>query len=82
MRRGVAVLIGLVAGMLAGLMPVSAAVLIVEYAIPNSGPNGIVTGPDGNLWFTDAGNNSIDRFTLSGTVTSYPLPMANTIPSE
>ncbi|TMG42846.1 MAG: hypothetical protein E6H90_13255, partial [Chloroflexi bacterium] len=72
-----AVLAGLVAGMLAGLMPVSAAVIIVEYSIPNSGPNGIVTGPDGNLWITDAGQNSIDRFTLSGAVTAYPLPTAN-----
>src|SRR2546430_14643131 len=68
--------------MLAALMPVSAAVIIVESAIPNSGPNGIVTGPDGNLWITDAGQNSIDRFTLSGTVTAYPLPTANVIPNE
>src|SRR5438132_5300295 len=68
--------------MLASLMPVSVAVIIVEYAIPNSGPNGIVTGPDGNLWITDAGNNAIDRFMLSGAVTAYPLPTANVIPNE
>jgi virginiamycin B lyase len=35
---------------------------------------GITTGPDGALWFTDPGNNSIGRITTSGTVTSYTGP--------
>lgn len=34
------------------------------YLIPsrNPGPAGIVTGPDGALWFTEAGGNKIGRF--------------------
>jgi hypothetical protein len=34
-------------------------------------PRGITAGPDGALWFTNAGSNSIGRITTSGTVTSY-----------
>jgi streptogramin lyase len=37
-----------------------------------------VAGPDGNLWFTDAGHNSIDRFTTDGALTTYTLPPAPT----
>jgi hypothetical protein len=36
-----------------------------------SGPEGITAGPDGALWFTNAGNNTIGRITTSGVVTSY-----------
>ena len=36
-----------------------------------SGPEGITAGPDGALWFTNAGNNTIGRMTTSGTITSY-----------
>ena len=31
-------------------------------------PEGITTGPDGALWFTDNGSNSIGRITTSGLV--------------
>jgi hypothetical protein len=34
----------------------------------------ITSGPDGALWFTNAGNNSIGRITTSGTVTNYTDP--------
>ncbi|MGD0950085.1 MAG: hypothetical protein ABSA52_22005 [Candidatus Binatia bacterium] len=39
----------------------------VEYSIStpyssyNSGPTGITTGPDGNLWFTETGAHNIGR---------------------
>ena len=46
--------------------------VIVEYTVSGASPNGIATGPDGNLWFTDENNNSVDRFTLNGTVTTFP----------
>ena len=36
-----------------------------------SGPDGIVPGPDGALWFTNFANNSIGRITTAGVVTSY-----------
>jgi streptogramin lyase len=35
------------------------------------GPHGITTGPDGALWFTNIGGDSIGRITTSGTVTTY-----------
>ncbi len=34
-------------------------------------PSAIAAGPDGALWFTNAGNNSIGRITTAGQVTSY-----------
>jgi len=36
-----------------------------------SNPDAITAGPDGALWFTDAGNNSIGRITTGGVVTNY-----------
>jgi streptogramin lyase len=37
-------------------------------------PYEITAGPDGALWFTNNGNNSIGRITTDGTVTSYSNP--------
>ena len=37
-------------------------------------PDGITAGPDGALWFTNTGNNSIGRITTAGTVTNYTGP--------
>jgi virginiamycin B lyase len=36
---------------------------ITEYALttPNAQPRGIVAGPEGNLWFAEAGGNKIAR---------------------
>ena len=34
-------------------------------------PVGIAAGPDGALWFTNYGNNSIGRITTTGAVTNY-----------
>jgi virginiamycin B lyase len=40
-----------------------------------SKPTGITQGPDGAIWFTNAGNNSIGRITKSGKkVSSYTGP--------
>jgi streptogramin lyase len=38
------------------------------------GPTGITVGPDGALWFTNQGNNSIGRITTSGVVTNFVGP--------
>ncbi len=38
-------------------------------------PSGITSGPDGALWFTDAGNNSIGRISTSGVMTSFTGPI-------
>jgi hypothetical protein len=39
-----------------------------------SNPEGITTGPDGALWFTERGGNQIGRITPSGQVREFPLP--------
>jgi virginiamycin B lyase len=41
-----------------------------------STPGAITMGPDGYLWFTDSGNNSIGRASAGG-VTEYPVPTAD-----
>jgi streptogramin lyase len=33
-----------------------------------------VTGPDGNLWFTEYWGNKIGRITPTGTITEFPIP--------
>lgn len=47
-----------------------------EYGLPlpDSFPQGIVAGPDGALWFTEASGNRIGRITTGGAITEYPLP--------
>lgn len=39
----------------------------------------IVAGPDGNLWFTDPGNNQVDRVTPQGQITPFTLPVHNVV---
>ena len=54
-----------------------------EYAIPTSGsqPAGIVSGPDGNLWFTEANTTRIGKITPAGVITEFPLPNASSAPA-
>src|SRR2546421_579469 len=49
---------------------------ITESPIPtkSSYPQGITTGPDGNLWFAESTGERIGRITPSGKITSFPLP--------
>jgi virginiamycin B lyase len=44
-------------------------------------PEGITTGPDGAMWFTNNGNNSIGRITTSGLVTNYADPSVDANPT-
>ena len=46
---------------------------ITEFHIPyaNSCPAGITAGPDGNLWFTDGGTDSIGVVTLDQTSSTH-----------
>ena len=48
---------------------------ISEFPIPTpeSIPQGITAGPDGNLWFTEADGNKIGRITLNGTISEFPI---------
>ena len=46
----------------------------------NSLPDGITTGPDGNLWFTEFAASKIGRITPTGTITEFPIPTAEQRP--
>jgi virginiamycin B lyase len=47
----------------------------------NAQPTGITNGPDGALWFTEPGTNSIGRLPISGSgLTEYKLKTANSDP--
>src|SRR5438067_4821821 len=44
---------------------------------PGDYPIGIVTGPDGNLWFANSNSRTIGRINpLDGTITRFPVPGA------
>jgi streptogramin lyase len=53
-----------------------------SFPTPNANPEGIVTGPDGNLWFCEEDANQIGRMTPDGTYTEFPLPTAGTHPED
>ncbi|MGD0313954.1 MAG: IPT/TIG domain-containing protein [Acidimicrobiales bacterium] len=55
-------------------------VVVTDYPVPTqfADPSGIVTGPDGALWFTDSGlAGSIGRMTTAGVLTTYTDPSIN-----
>jgi virginiamycin B lyase len=41
---------------------------------------GIAAGPDGALWFGEAGANAIARVTSTGVLSEFPLPTAGALP--
>ena len=50
---------------------------VTAFPIPLVGlvqPQGIATGSDGNLWFTETGADRIGRMTPAGVVTEFSLP--------
>ena len=53
---------------------------IVDYSLPNqdSDPNGIVSGSDGNLWFTESGVDKIGKITTGGVITEYAVTAGST----
>ncbi|HLJ84729.1 MAG TPA: hypothetical protein VKT51_11190 [Candidatus Eremiobacteraceae bacterium] len=46
-----------------------------------SGPQeqGIVAGPDGNMWYTDYSDSDLIKMTMSGATHAFPLPSAGPI---
>lgn len=49
--------------------------IVKEFPIPTASPTdpySIVSGPDGNLWFTEACGTKMGKITTSGTITEYP----------
>ena len=56
----------------------SSEVRITEFQLPDgSQPGGIVSGPDGALWFYETGTNQIGRISTDGQITAFPIPTAN-----
>ncbi len=54
----------------------------VEYSASGGEPEGITSGPDGNVWFTDRHTGKIGKVTTSGTVTEYKLLSGSSSPRE
>ena len=53
----------------------AAGAAVTNFSDPSiSFPDGITAGPDGALWFTNYGNDSIGRVTTSGAVTNFTDP--------
>jgi streptogramin lyase len=57
---------------------------ITRYSTPatNSQPYDIVTGPDGNMWFTEYGTAKIGRTQMSGSMTEFALPSGYSKPQH
>jgi streptogramin lyase len=53
-----------------------------EFPVPTANAllQGIVTGPDGNLWFAERSANAIARMTPGGVVTEFALPRPGSAP--
>src|SRR5579864_2260856 len=51
--------------------------------VPTSGsvPTGIVTGPDGNVWFTEAHANKIGKLDTTNHITEFVIPTASSNPA-
>ena len=47
---------------------------------PDSQPEQITVGPDGNLWFTEHIGNKVGQVTTDGVFTEFPVPTAGSIP--
>src|SRR3954449_9883632 len=63
------------------LVGLTTAGAVVRIALPaGSRPVGIVRGPDGLLWFTEAGANDIARGEKTGVVTRFAGPTAGAEP--
>ena len=60
-----------------------AQVTFTAYPLPTglSVPNGITTGPDGNLWFAERLGNAIGRITTAGVITHFPVPTSDSFPN-
>jgi virginiamycin B lyase len=54
-----------------------------EFIVPGVGsePTGITAGPDGFVWFTEAGSDEIGRLTIAGVLTEFAVPGAGDGPA-
>jgi virginiamycin B lyase len=61
-------------GVPAGSVSAGTGGVVTLLSFPGVAATSITTGPDGALWVTDVGDNSIDRITTSGVITKYADP--------
>jgi streptogramin lyase len=62
-----------------GRITPSGALMLVT--LPNGGrPSGVALGPDGNVWFTDSGANTVGRITPAGVLRQFALPTRSAMP--
>ena len=55
--------------------------LLGTYSIPTeAGPENVVAGPDGNVWFTESWAGNVGMVTPDGTVSEYSTGVADSIP--
>ena len=56
---------------------------LIEFVVPGPGsePTGIAAGPDGNVWFTEAGSDEIGRITLAGAFVEFVVPGVGSAPT-
>lgn len=74
------------AALAAGHIPSASAEPLGEYTLFDIGPGAtyagdIAAGPDGNMWFTNNANASVNVVTPNGSVTSFPVPSAPSLTS-
>jgi virginiamycin B lyase len=64
------------------LLRVSRSGRMREFPLPaGARPYGLVSAPDGNVWFADRGRNRIGLVTPAGRVLEFPLSTANAQPT-
>jgi virginiamycin B lyase len=61
--------------------PPSPSVTLFPLPTPGSQPMGIVSGPDGNLWFTESNRDVVGRITPQGAITEFPTPTKGSQPT-
>lgn len=61
--------------------PPSPSVTLFPLPTPASQPMGIVSGPDGNLWFTEGNRDVVGRISPQGAITEFPTPTKGSQPS-
>jgi streptogramin lyase len=68
---------GVTAALAGGAPPLCQTGCVTVFVPPGAGPHmpfGIAHGPLGSEWFADGPANTIDRVSLRGTITTYPVP--------
>jgi streptogramin lyase len=69
---------------LSGAPDAAASFTVTEYPVltPNSTPDFITLGSDGNLWFTEETSDQVARITPGGVVTEFPTATSHVQPSD